>query len=115
MNESVGALGVLHIGIGILVMGIAIPFLLGRVPMNRWFGTRLRASYASEANWYAINRYGAIQMMWYGGALILVGMAILRFPPRVGSAWFFLALAAPGVLTVPMLMMLLRYAKRLPK
>ena len=115
MDEGVGALGVLHISIGIVVIGMAIPFLLGRVPMNRWFGTRLPASYASEANWYAINRYGAIQMMWYGWALILVGIAILRFPPRVGSAWFFAALAVPGVLAVPMLVMLLRYAKRLPK
>jgi uncharacterized membrane protein len=115
MSEGVGGLGVLHIGIGILVIAVAIPFLLGRVPMNRWFGTRLRESYTSEANWYAMNRYGAIQMMWYGGALVVVGIAILCFPPRLGGAWFFAGLAAPGLLTVPMLVMLLRYAKRLPK
>lgn len=115
MSEGAGGLGILHIGIGILVIAVAIPFLLGRVPMNRWFGTRLPESYASEANWYAMNRYGSIQMLWYGGALVVVGMAILRFPPRVGGAWFFAGLAAPGLLTVPMLVMLLRYAKRLPK
>jgi uncharacterized membrane protein len=115
MSEGVGPLGFLHVSIGILVIAVAIPFLLGRVPMNRWFGTRLRASYTSEANWYSINRYGAIQMMWYGGALIVLGVATLLIPPRLGTMWFFAALAAPGVLAVPMLVILLRYAKRLPK
>ncbi|HKQ96885.1 MAG TPA: SdpI family protein [Candidatus Polarisedimenticolia bacterium] len=86
-----------------------------KVPMNRWFGTRLPASYVSEANWYAMNRYGAIQMLWYGGAFVLVGLAALLFPPRVGSAWFIAALAAPAVLTVPMLLRVVAYSKRLPK
>ena len=83
--------------------------------MNRWYGTRLRESYTSDANWYAMNRYGAIQMIWYGVALILVGVAVLRVPPVLGSLWFFAALAAPAVLTVPMVAMVLRYAKRLPQ
>ena len=115
MSEGIGILGFLHIAIGILVIALSIPLLMGRVPMNRWYGTRLPESYTSEANWYAVNRYGAIRMTWYGIAVILVGVAVLRVPPLLGSLWFFAALAAPAVLMVPMLVTLLRYAKRLPK
>jgi len=115
VSEAAGALGVLHISVGILVIAVAVPFLLGRVPMNRWFGTRLPASYASEANWYSMNRYGALQLVWYGAALIVLGIAALLVPPRLAGVWFVAMLAAPAVLAVPMLVMVLRFAKRLPK
>ncbi|MGH9796873.1 MAG: SdpI family protein [Candidatus Polarisedimenticolia bacterium] len=82
--------------------------------MNRWYGVRLPTSYRSESNWYAINRYGAIQMLWYGVALIFTGFTVIYVPPNVGSVWFFGALAAPALLTIPMLIIILRYSRRLP-
>ena len=114
MSEEGSTLGILHIGIAVLVIGFSIPLLLGRVRMNRWYGVRLPKSFKSESNWYALNRYGAVQMLWYSGALISVGVTVLCAPPQVGSVWFFGALAAPALLMIPMLVMLLRYAKRLP-
>ena len=114
MSEGVSALGVLHIGIAILIIGFSLPLLLGQVRMNRWYGVRLAKSYKSEAHWYALNRYGAWQLLWYAGALIVVGVAVMVMPPEVGSIWFFGALAAPGLLAVPVLVVLLRYASRLP-
>ena len=101
-------------GLGSLVIGLAIPLLLGRVRMNGWYGVRLPPSFRSEANWYALNRYGAIQLMGYGGLLIVVGVVGVLFPPRLGSLWFVVDLAAPGLLILPMLVMVLRFAKRLP-
>lgn len=113
MTDDGGPLGLLHIGVGVLVIGVSIPLLLGKVRMNRWYGTRLPAAYKSEAHWYRINRYGAMQMIAYGVVLALLGVFILLNPPRLGSVWFVMALAAPGLLIIPMLIMLLRYAKRL--
>jgi hypothetical protein len=40
-------------------------------------------------------------------------VAVLLTPPAPGGLWFFGALALPGLLVIPMLVMLLRYAKRL--
>ena len=113
MTDDGALLGFLHIGVGVLVIGLSIPLLLGKVPMNRWYGTRLPAAYKSEAHWYRINRYGAMQVITYGVALTLLGVVILLYPPRFGSVWFVMGVAAPAVLIFPMLIMLLRYAKRL--
>jgi SdpI/YhfL family protein len=115
MTDDGGVLGFLHIGVGVLAIGLSIPLLLGKVRMNRWYGARLHAAFASEAHWYRINRYGAVQMITYGVALGLLGVVVLLNPPRPGSLWFVMAAAAPGVLVIPMLVMLLRYAKRLSR
>ena len=114
MSDEASVLGILHIGIGLLVMGLSIPLLLGRVRMNGWYGVRLPRAFRSEANWYSLNRYGAIQLTWYGAVLIAVGVVVMLFPPRVGAVWFVVGLAAPGLLVLPMLVMVLRFAKRLP-
>ena len=114
MIEPGGALGFIHIGVGAVVIGGAVPLLRGKVRMNRWYGVRLAKSFTSESNWFALNRYGGLQMLWYGGALILAGVAVLLAPPAPGGLWFFGALALPGLLVIPMLVRLLRYANRLP-
>lgn len=54
MNEIVigsvifGAVGLLHLGLG-------IPLLLKRVPPNRLYGFRTRVTLADEALWYRVN------------------------------------------------------------
>jgi uncharacterized membrane protein len=114
MSNGGLVLGILLLGTGILVGGLSLPLLLGKVRMNGWYGVRIPKSFESEANWYALNRYGAVQMLWYAGVLVVLGGVVIYVPPRVGSVWFFCALAAPALLTIPMLVMLLRYARRLP-
>lgn len=114
MSEESGVLGFVYVAIGLLVIGLSVPLLRGKVGMNRWYGVRLPKSYTSEANWLAMNRYGARQMLWFAGALILIGVVAILLPPRPGSLWFVGLLAAPALLTVPMLVLLLRFANRLP-
>jgi len=70
-------LGVSFIGSALLVIGLAIPLRRGSIPPNDWYGVRVRKSLSSEENWYAINRYGADQLIIYGVELIAVGIALL--------------------------------------
>lgn len=42
------------------------------------------------------------------------GIAVLLAPPAPGGFRFFGALALPGLLVIPMLILLLRHANRLP-
>jgi len=114
MSEGASVLGILHMGIGLLLIGLSIPLLRGRVRMNGWYGVRVPQAFRSEANWYSLNRYGAIQLMCYGAVLIVLGVVLVLIPPRPGSVWFVIGLAAPGLLIVPMLVMVFRFAKRLP-
>ena len=114
MSEEASVLGIVHIGMGLLVIGLSIPLLRGRVRMNGWYGVRLPQAYKSEDNWYSLNRYGAIQLMRYGAVLIVSGVVVVLFPPRLGSVWFVVGLATPELLSLPMLVMVLRFAKTLP-
>jgi len=114
MGEGASVLGILHMGIGLLLIGLSIPLLLGRVRMNGWYGVRLPQAFRSEANWYSLNRYGAIQLMCYGAALIVLGVVVVLISPRPGSAWFVVGLAAPGLLSLPMIVRVFLFAKRLP-
>ena len=114
MSEGASVLGIFHVSIGLLVIGLAVPLLRGRVRMNAWYGVRLPQAFRSEANWYALNRYGAIQLIFFGAALIVLGVVAALIPPRLGGLWFVAGLAAPGLLVLPMLVMILRFAKKLP-
>lgn len=106
--------GFIPIAIGVLVIALAIPLRLGKVAMNPWYGVRLPKSYASDANWYEMNRYGAGPLMAYGAALVLIGLAALAAPPSPAGAWFWFVQTAPAWLAVPMLVLLFRHARRLP-
>ena len=54
--------------------------------------------------------FHAVLALYRAGAVL--GFVVLLNPPRPGSAWFVGALAAPGILVIPTLVMVLRYAKR---
>jgi hypothetical protein len=112
MSEHAGPLGILYIALGVVVIGLSVPLFLGRIPMNRWFGVRLPEAYRSEANWREINRYGAKQLTAYGVYLIAAGAIVLAAPPPVPGVWFIAALAVPVAPVLPMLVLLLRRARR---
>jgi uncharacterized membrane protein len=62
-------------GVGLLIVAVAIPLILRKVPMNPWYGVRFASSYKSDWLWYEINEYGgkllaAMGLIWsaYGVA-----------------------------------------------
>lgn len=65
---------------GILFVIISIPLLLGKIPMNNWYGFRIEKAFVSNENWYAINKYGAKQMILWSALLIMVGIVLLFVP-----------------------------------
>jgi hypothetical protein len=77
------------------IIVISLPLVLGLIPRNGFYGIRVREAFASDANWYAINRLGSIALI---GAC-LVWMAAAAYAPRrfvkpVGIAAVVLTLAA---------------------
>ncbi len=48
--------------------------------MNHWYGFRIRKAFASKENWYAINHYGAKQLILGSIVLILTGIIFLFVP-----------------------------------
>ena len=85
MNNLNMLFGVTNIGLSLLIMVVGLPLARRKVPMNRVYGIRIPKSFASEANWYAINAYGGRQFMLWS-----------LLPLLAGCACFFVRLDAVG-------------------
>ena len=97
MDYSI-VLGVTHISTAALVAAICIPLFRGQVEMNRFYGMRLRKSFESDANWYAINRYGARRFFFWSAVLAAFGLATFFIPIGQSDLWIVLVALAPAVL-----------------
>ena len=107
-------LTVMFVFCSLLCGALAVPLILERVPMNRWYGVRIAKSFESDRNWYALNRFGGWQLLAYSVALGLLGVALL-FVPRSPERWLhWLLLLAPVWLLVPVVWRILAFARRLP-
>ena len=102
-----------HFFIGVLMIVLAIPLILRKVPMNHVYGVRIRRAFASERNWYDINAYGGKLLLVYGIVLGVYGVAARRFAPDAKSIWSLVYVVAPLLLVVPMIMMIMRYSSTL--
>jgi hypothetical protein len=73
-------LALINLGSALLIIAAAIPLVMGKVGMNRVYGVRIRKSFESERNWYAINAYGGRQLIAWSLPLLLAGIASLFLP-----------------------------------
>ena len=49
--------GLLNLALAMLMIAISLPCYLGRVAPNPNYGFRIEKPFASEENWYQINRF----------------------------------------------------------
>lgn len=56
--NSPAILGLIGLALGALVIGVSVPMIRRRVPMNHSFGVRYAAAFRSDRNWYELNTYG---------------------------------------------------------
>ena len=86
---------------GALFIGLHIPLLQGKVKMNSMYGMRFKKSFASEENWYTINRYGARLVIRWSIVILIVGVATF-FIPLSGRPALAVGLAfVPLVVVIP--------------
>ena len=85
----------------LLVICLAIPLILGKVPRNYLYGVRTTQSMAgSLEEWYAINRAGGIAMVVGALASLLAVLAFRLHGPIRGNAFGMLASTLPAFLLV---------------
>ena len=100
---------------GILVLLLSLPLVRGSIPRNGLDGIRVRKAFESDANWYAINRFGGLQMIAYGAAVALAGLACFVLPLAPDRWYFWALLLSPLWLLVPVLWRIFAFARRLPR
>lgn len=70
---------------GLIIIGLAIPLVRGRVGRNSLYGVRFPQSFQSDDAWYAINRFGGRRLILWAVPLILVGISCFFIPLQAHS------------------------------
>ena len=84
----------------LLIGGLAVPLIRGRIGPNRTYGVRTRAAFASEEAWYAINRFGGRELLRWSVPVALVGLAAFVFS-GLGAKTLIASAFVPIVYLVP--------------
>ncbi len=106
-------LGLTFLGLGALLVALAIPLIRRIVRPNRVYGIRIPAAFASEEAWYRINRHGGFCLLAFGIANLLLGcLDFLLLPARPDALVVDLHLVAPLVMLVPFMVAVFLYPRR---
>jgi hypothetical protein len=107
--------GLCDIACGLVFALLGAMLAAFRIPMNSWYGFRVRNAVASEENWDRVNRFGGQRLVTWAIPLIMAGVicVFLAFPPPdcwmapVGLLPIFIFVAIPILETTV-------YARHLP-
>jgi uncharacterized membrane protein len=75
--------GVINAWAGLLLLGVGIPFYLGRIKPNTWTGLRTDRTLSDPVEWYAANRTMGRDFMVAGAAILLSLAILLLFARRL--------------------------------
>jgi len=100
---------------GLVIFMTALPLIYRKIPMNYFYGIRLREAFRSTERWYEINEYGGRLLARWSVPIILAGAIAFAVPPRF---LFGYAVATVVVILVSIfvpLIQIVRWIKRAPK
>jgi len=77
-DQTVVAMALLAVG-GIMFI-TCLPLIKRRVPMNRFYGIRVREAFTSKERWLDINAYGGRQFAMWSLPIVITGIIGLLLP-----------------------------------
>ena len=105
-------------GTSLLMIGLAVPLILGRIKPNHWYGLRIPLTLNNPGIWYPANRYAGWLLLIYGLVLLVVSL-VLPFPlsgleEEVATGIYGLVVAAAMLIGLaPVVVLSLYYATKL--
>jgi len=77
------ALSITFLLCGLIITLIGIPLACRKVPMNAFYGLRMKVSFQSETSWYDLNQVGGMLFAMLGFPLILSGALGFFLPEKM--------------------------------
>ena len=111
--QGVATLTIAHAGIGVLFMALSLPLLWQKVPPNRLYGFRTRATLGDPRVWYPANRFAAKRMLLAGAVLVAAAIVLHFVPGLTRDARALGAFASFGAVLAVGFLQSHRYAKSL--
>lgn len=99
------------IGLGALTGCLCLPLIWRKVPMNRFYGVRIRDAFTSKERWYDINAHGGRLLARWSLVIIVAGVAGFFVPPPYFRSYAWIADAIVLVSLLVPLIQVLRWAK----
>ncbi len=82
---------------GLLLAGLSIPLILGKIGPNPWYGFRVERTLSDPAVWYAVNAYSAKWLLAVG-IVNIVSAVVLYFVPEIDVAVYASSCGAIAVI-----------------
>lgn len=77
--SEVTIFSLIFVAVGLLISGVSVPLIKGRVPPNYLYGFRTRKTLSDERVWYEANRASGRAMFVAGVATSAASLAVLFF------------------------------------
>ena len=106
---------ILFVGTSALLMVIAIPLMLRRIPPNALYGFRTPQTLRNPELWYEINAYAGRRLLVAGGVGVVAAIALYGWPGWTVDAYALVYMAVVVSLLTATLIQSLRRMKSLGK
>jgi len=104
---------VMYAGSGLLLAGLSIPLITGKIKPNGLYGFRVKATMENPALWYAMNRYSGWRLL-VAGLVTVAGAIGLYLVPAISLDTYALAcLGMFGVAFIGGLVQSILYLRRI--
>ncbi|OIU68547.1 SdpI family protein [Rossellomorea aquimaris] len=101
-----------NIAVALLLIGLNIPLLKGKIKMNHFYGMRIGKSFESDEMWYKINKFGARLFILWSIPMLIVGIVSIFLDPFSEPISVFLTFMPCLIIIIPTIQVLL-YSNRL--
>jgi uncharacterized membrane protein len=78
---------VFYVAIGVVLVLVSIPLLLGKIPPNPYYGFRVAATLGDPKVWYETNRYSAKRLVVAGLSIVLAAVGLWFVPSMTIDAY----------------------------
>ena len=99
------AVAIALLAVGGITLATCRPLIKRRVPMNRFYGIRVREAFKSKERWFDINAYGGRQFAMWSLPIVITGMLGLFLPTHLVFIYIPIAI---GVIVLSALIPLIR-------
>jgi len=90
---------------GSTLLLLSLPLKYRKIPRNRLYGIRIKASFESDQRWYDINAYGGRCMAAWSWPVIVAGVAGFFIPFKYAAIW---GLGSAGIVVIAALVPLIQ-------
>lgn len=106
---------VIHVITGLVLIALAWPMVLGRIPPNRWYGFRTPRTLEDPELWYPANAYTGKLVVWVGVSIILAAGGLYFVPGMDGPAYAIALTVILVTLVGGMVVLAFRHLRQLIK